>query len=100
MLVAAGTARLRTRDRVRTSDVPRLRAHRVKWNLPSAEKLKRHKHVAIGASAIKFGRDFTDSLGGIRWPRRLKVLEFSARSRFNTPIAGVAWPVSLQCVTF
>lgn len=83
-----------------SSWVPRLRARRVKWELPSVHLLSNPSNGFAEVEELYFGDDFNNSLEGLVWPRRLRRIEFGWSSRFNEPIDEVVWPASLQQLSF
>lgn len=88
------------RKRSCSSRVPRLRARRVRWNLPTAAELTRPIHSVAGATELDFGYGFVDSLEGVVWPRRLKKIRFHRTSVLYLPPSGVTWPTSLEQLRF
>lgn len=92
--------------------VPRLRARRVTWMLPTAEMLSKPIYALADVRVWAFGVFFNDSLEDMVWPGRLSRLVLGDRhsngpraakefrKSFNMPIAGVEWPTSLQSIVF
>ncbi|CAB1104348.1 unnamed protein product [Ectocarpus sp. CCAP 1310/34] len=89
--------------------VPRLRARRVTWDIPTAAGLRNSIYSMMDADSLEFVRAFEDSLEAVAWPRRLKTVEVSGiaevakfhdKSLFDQPIAGVVWPDTLEQLTF
>ncbi|CAN0219529.1 unnamed protein product [Ectocarpus fasciculatus] len=79
--------------------VPRLRARRVTWNMPTAAELRNPMFSMTDVDCLEFGYIFDGSLDGVAWPQRLKTIEFNWGSRFNQPIDLVEWPACLEKVT-
>ncbi|CAB1104351.1 unnamed protein product [Ectocarpus sp. CCAP 1310/34] len=75
--------------------VPRLRARRVIWNMPTATELKSPIFALKDVVRLDFGPAFEGSLESVAWPQRLKEIDFSWGSLFNQPIEGVEFPPSL-----
>lgn len=98
-LLAAADAPSRNRKRLCRTRVPRLRVRRVVWKLPTAAELRMPIYALAEAHEMHFRRTFVDSLEGIVWPRRLKVLRVDSCEQLY-PMAGVLWPESLQNLTF
>lgn len=99
-LLAAADAPLPNRKRLCPSRVPRLRARRVWWGLPTAAELRKPTFSLADATEMYFDDDFADSLDGIAWPHRLKDVSFTGHSKFNRPLDKVTWPACLQKLTF
>ncbi|CAM9664823.1 unnamed protein product [Scytosiphon promiscuus] len=99
-LTAAADAPPSSRQRLCASRVPRLRARRVWWNLRTAIKLNKPIDAVADATEIFFDKHFVGSLGGVVWPQQLKKVQFPKDSNFNRPIDHVAWPASVQQLTF
>lgn len=91
---------LSSNKRLRSSRVPRLRAHTVLWFLRSAAEMRRPIGSLVDASEIYFYHMFIGSLEGVVLPRRLKKLHFDPASPYNEPIVAVTWPDTLQQITF
>ncbi|CAM9422986.1 unnamed protein product [Ectocarpus sp. 12 AP-2014] len=75
--------------------VPRLRARRVKWNMPTATGLRTPIFALKDVDCLRFGGVFNGSLEAVVWPPRLKQIIFFS-SEFNQPIDAVQWPATLQ----
>ncbi|CAN0197326.1 unnamed protein product, partial [Ectocarpus sp. 13 AM-2016] len=80
--------------------VPRLRARRVTWNMPTAAELRNPIFAMTDVDCLEFGLDFEGSLDAVAWPQRLKTIQFHYESVFNQPLELVQWPASLQKITF
>ncbi|CAN0605789.1 unnamed protein product, partial [Ectocarpus sp. 12 AP-2014] len=80
--------------------VPRLRARRVTWNMPTAAELRNPIFAMTDVDCLEFGLDFEGSLDAVAWPQRLKTIQFHHESVFNQPLELVQWPASLQKITF
>ncbi|CAM9803120.1 unnamed protein product, partial [Ectocarpus fasciculatus] len=79
--------------------VPRLRARRVTWKMPTAAELGDPILAMMDVDYLRFGYDFDGSLDGVAWPQRLKTIKFHYRSRFNQPLELVKWPPCLEKIT-
>ncbi|CAM9804853.1 unnamed protein product, partial [Ectocarpus fasciculatus] len=66
--------------------VPRQRAWRVTWNMPTAGELRTLIFALADVNYLEFGRVFSGSLDAVAWPRRLKVIKFGKRSSFDMPV--------------
>ncbi|CAM9664373.1 unnamed protein product, partial [Ectocarpus fasciculatus] len=80
--------------------VPRLRARRVTWNMPTTAELRTPIFAMTDVDYLEFGMYFEDSLEAVAWPGRLKTIRFQLASEFNQPLELVKWPVSLQKISF
>ncbi|CAN0016886.1 unnamed protein product [Ectocarpus sp. 4 AP-2014] len=80
--------------------VPRLRARRVTWDIPTAAELRNPIYSMMDADSLEFVRAFEDSLEAVAWPRRLKTVEFSDNSPFNQLVGLGEWPASLDRLVF
>ncbi|CAM9925845.1 unnamed protein product [Scytosiphon promiscuus] len=100
LLAAAADASYSRQKRFCSSLVPRLRARQLVWKLQTANKLRKTTHAFASASSIVFCASFVGSLEGIAWPNRLKLLKFEYFGKYDAPIAGVAWPKSLERIDF
>lgn len=96
----AGFWLLRTPPRQMGIGCVRLRARRVWWNSTTSADMTRLIHAIADATDMYFCAGFVDSLKSIRWPCRLKKLEFDLDSKFDRRIDGVTWPASLQDIEF
>ncbi|CAN0033793.1 unnamed protein product [Scytosiphon promiscuus] len=83
-----------------SSRVPRLRARRVRWLLPSLSLLCNATYTFAQLEELYIGDTFDRSLVPQAWPCRLTKIQFGVRSRFNQPIVEVVWPASLQKLSF
>ncbi|CAN0164408.1 unnamed protein product [Ectocarpus fasciculatus] len=99
-LLAAADASPPYPKRVGDARVPRLKARRVTWNMPTAELWTNPIFALTDVDSLKFGSAFEGSLDAVAWPRRLKKIEFRISSKFNQPIDMVDWPHSLQTLEF
>ncbi|CAN0141711.1 unnamed protein product, partial [Scytosiphon promiscuus] len=80
---------------------PRLRARRVLWDLPTAVELRRPLYALADTTHLNFGCDFVDTLEGVEWPRRLRVIRIDCNSvSIRRLTGGVVWPTSLQKISF
>ncbi|CAM9965343.1 unnamed protein product, partial [Scytosiphon promiscuus] len=101
-LMAAADAPAPSPKRLCATRVPRLRARRVVWEMPTAEDLRRPTYAMNDAIEVEIRPEFADSLEGVIWPHRLSLLElncFSHLARFNQPLDEVRWPASLRRLT-
>ncbi|CAM9454120.1 unnamed protein product [Ectocarpus sp. 4 AP-2014] len=99
-LLAAADATPSHSKRPFRTRVPRLRARRVTWDLPTAADLSKPIFAMTDVGCLEFGDDFEGGLEAVAWPQRLKTIEFVPTSAFNKPIALVQWPACLQRLTF
>ncbi|CAM9470004.1 unnamed protein product, partial [Ectocarpus sp. 12 AP-2014] len=99
-LLAAADAPPPHPNRLCPTRVPRLRARRVTWNMPTAAELNVPLLVMAEVVRLEFGHRFNGSLDVVAWPCRLETVEFCRRSTFDQPVEQVAWPVSMQKLTF
>ncbi|CAN0497454.1 unnamed protein product [Ectocarpus sp. 12 AP-2014] len=76
--------------------VPRVRARRVTWKMPTASEWTSPIFALADAEYLEFGGKFRGSLDTVAWPRRLKTIEFSGWSAFNQAVELAQWPTSLQ----
>lgn len=83
-----------------SSRVPRLRARRVTWDLPSLDLLIDAIDTFAEVEQLRFGDSFNGSLDIRAWPCRLRVLTFGIWSHFNQPVVGFVWPASIQQLRF
>ncbi|CAM9928627.1 unnamed protein product, partial [Scytosiphon promiscuus] len=67
------------------SRVPRPRAHRVTWNLPTLDLLAETVDVWAAMAELHVFPSFNGSLEGQVWPSRLSCITFSILSSFNKP---------------
>ncbi|CAN0281384.1 unnamed protein product, partial [Scytosiphon promiscuus] len=101
-LLTAADAPPPDRKRLCTTRVPRLRARRVLWDLPTAMELRRPMYALDHATCLSFGGDFADTLEGVEWPRRLRSSLAEAvymKADFNQAIGRAQWPASLRRFT-
>ncbi|CAN0500031.1 unnamed protein product, partial [Ectocarpus sp. 8 AP-2014] len=80
--------------------VPRLRARRVTWNMPTAAELRTPIFAMTDVEYLEFGDAFEDRLEAVPWPEHLRTMEFHPDSPFDQPIELVQWPAFLQGLTF
>ncbi|CAN0248587.1 unnamed protein product, partial [Ectocarpus fasciculatus] len=81
--------------------VPRLRARRVTWNMPTAAELGTPIFAMTDVDHLNFGRQFDGGLEAVAWPQRLKTIQFHDESGFDQPLGlEVTWPGSLQQLVF
>ncbi|CAN0043982.1 unnamed protein product, partial [Scytosiphon promiscuus] len=100
-LLAAADAPPPNRKKLCRTRVPRLRARRVVWDLPTAAELRTSVYAVAEAREMHFSRKFVESLEGVVWPRCLRILEVhSGALSSDLSMAGVVWPGSLQRLTF
>ncbi|CAN0290720.1 unnamed protein product [Scytosiphon promiscuus] len=100
-LLAAADAPPPDHKRLRSTRVPRLRARRVVWDLPTAVELRRPMYALADATYLRFGEDFGDTLEGVEWPRRLCAIRIDCNSvSIRRLTGGVVWPTSLQQISF
>ncbi|CAM9962499.1 unnamed protein product [Ectocarpus sp. 12 AP-2014] len=97
-LLAAADAPPPHPKRLCRTRVPRLRARRVTWNMPTAAELRHPMFALTDVDCLEFDEDFEGSLEAVTWPQRLKRIGFS--ESFNEPIDLVEWPPSLQEMIF
>ncbi|CAN0214875.1 unnamed protein product [Scytosiphon promiscuus] len=79
-----------------SSRVPRLRARRVTWELPSLYLLGSQIEAFADMEELYFDSGFNGSLAVRAWPSRLRIIDMDDVSLFNQPIERVAWPTSLE----
>lgn len=94
-LLSAGDDAHSNHDELDSLQIPRLRARRVTWELPSADFMSRLPDT-LDVEELCLRDDFNSSLEVPAWPRRLSKMEFGVESHFNQPIVGVVWPASLR----
>ncbi|CAM9852451.1 unnamed protein product [Ectocarpus sp. 8 AP-2014] len=99
-LLAAADAPPSQPKRLFRTRVPRLRARRVTWDMPTAAELRKPIFAMTDLDCLEFGDDFEGGLEAVAWPQRLKTIEFVATSGFNKRIDLVQWPPSLQRLEF
>ncbi|CAN0208747.1 unnamed protein product [Scytosiphon promiscuus] len=100
-LLAAADAPPPDQKRLCSTRVPRLRARRVLWDLPTAVELRRPMYALADATHLRFGDDFGDTLEGVEWPRGLRGIKIDCNSVSITRLTGgVVWPPSLQQISF
>ncbi|CAM9322251.1 unnamed protein product [Ectocarpus fasciculatus] len=80
--------------------VPRLRARRVTWNMPTAAELRTPIFAMADVDHLEFGMHFEGGLEAVAWPQHLKTIQFHDQSGFNQPLELVQWPASLQKISF
>ncbi|CAM9756904.1 unnamed protein product, partial [Ectocarpus fasciculatus] len=95
-LLAAADAPPLHPQRLGGTRVPRLKARRVTWNMPTAAELREPVFAMTDVDRLEFGRAFEGSLETVAWPRRLRTINLFVCVRFNKQIELVDWPASLQ----
>lgn len=83
-------------ERLSSTRVPVVQAHRVTWRLP-ASSLRSMGDVLSKAKFFTFDGDLNGDVRGVPWPASLQVLYFF---RVETPLDGVSWPPSLKTLIF
>ncbi|CAM9504949.1 unnamed protein product, partial [Ectocarpus fasciculatus] len=95
-LLAAADAPPPHPNRLCGTRVPRLRARRATWNMPTAREWREPVFAMTDVDHLEFGDAFRGSLDAVAWPQQLKSIEFRWGSVFDQPIACVEFPPSLQ----
>ncbi|CAN0275411.1 unnamed protein product [Scytosiphon promiscuus] len=100
-LLAAADAPPPGRKRLRSTRVPRLRARRVMWDLPTAMELRTPLHAVASVSYMQFNTSFVDTLKGVEWPHGAHTIKIACTGvSIHRLTEGVAWPKSLEEITF
>ncbi|CAM9775302.1 unnamed protein product [Ectocarpus fasciculatus] len=98
-LLAAADPPPRYSERLGGGRVPRLRARRVTWNMPTAAELRTPILAMMDVDCLWFGGAFSGNLETLAWLGRLKTIHMM-ESSFNKPIDLVEWPACLQRLEF